>query len=67
MASGGGDQLDNEELRRVNADLRDIYSELFMGDDSDEEFEGFTLSDINDNKMHSERAKRSTLSDQSLK
>ena len=49
MASGGGDQLDNEELRRVNADLRDIYIELFMGDDSDEEFERFTSSDINDN------------------
>ena len=60
MASGGGDQLDNEELRRVSADLRDIYSELFMGDDSDEEFEGFTLSDINDNDSDNEESSSDT-------
>ena len=60
MASGGGDQVNNEELHRVSADLRDIYSELFMGDDSDEEFEGFTLSDINDNDSDNEESSSDT-------
>ena len=36
----------NEELLHVNEDLRGIYTELFLGDDSDEDFEGFHLEDI---------------------
>ena len=40
MASGG------EELRLVPDDLRGIYTELFLGEDSDNDFEGFEAADI---------------------
>ena len=44
----------NEELLHVNEDLRGIYTELFLGDDSDEDFEGFHLEDIESSDSHSD-------------